>query len=692
MAHHTLIFFALACAGNAALAQDATPQRIVISGRAALLAPDVAGFGDETLAARTPLQALRIDDSVLLGVGAKNLAALTQLDAAVNDAYNSAGYWSALTIRGYTLDQRSNYRRDGLPINAETAIALDNKAALDLIKGISGLQAGVSAPGGLVNFVVKRPTQNLLSARLEVREGGSALAALDTAQRFGVEQSMGLRLNASVERLNPALRDAQGQRQLLALAGDWRVAPSTLLEAEAEWSHQRQPSQPGFSLLGNRVPAAREVDPRINLNNQPWSQPVVFAGSTASLRLTHQLNATTRLRWHAATQRLRNDDRVAFPFGCSAENTFDRYCSDGSFDLYDYRSNNERRRTDAMDTNLQTRWQQGEVTHHLSAGLLVSSVRNELPPQAFNFAGTGNIDGTASAPSAAEPLAGGSAISERSVEWYVRDRVVLDAQWSLWAGLRHTALRREAKQSFTTPWLALAWQATPSTLLYASAGQGVESVSTPNLTPYRNAGRALSLKADQVEAGLKFAHNGSQAALTAFAIRRPQSRDVGACDGTPGSCERIVEGVAEHRGLEVQAGQRWGAWQASGSALLLQARRRGSTDLTLNGLTPPNVPARSLRATLAWSPTDDAELTLHAAHVGPRYATPDNSARIPAWTKFDANAHRRQRIGDNTLIWQAGIDNLANTRAWKEAPYQFGHAYLFPLAPRTLRLSLAIQR
>jgi iron complex outermembrane recepter protein len=145
MAHHKLTFLALACAGTFACAQDATTQRIVISGRAALLTPDVVGFGDDVSAARTPLQARRIDDGVLQAVGAKNLAALTQLDAAVSDAYNSAGYWSALTIRGYTLDQRSNYRRDGLPINAETAIALDNKAALDLMKGISGLQAGVSS-------------------------------------------------------------------------------------------------------------------------------------------------------------------------------------------------------------------------------------------------------------------------------------------------------------------------------------------------------------------------------------------------------------------------------------------------------------------------------------------------------------------------------------------------------------------
>jgi iron complex outermembrane receptor protein len=40
------------------------------------------------------------------------------------------------------------------------------------------------------------------------------------------------------------------------------------------------------------------------------------------------------------------------------------------------------------------------------------------------------------------------------------------------------------------------------------------------------------------------------------------------------------------------------------------------------------------------------------------------------------------------LTWRAGIDNLADTRAWQESPYQFAHAYLFPMAPRSVRLSL----
>ena len=147
------------------------------------------------------------------------------------------------------------------------------------------MQAGTSAPGGLVDLVVKRPLDApLSSAFVEWRERGSVLGAVDLSRRFGTDNAFGLRLNAAAEHIDPKVRDARGHRNLLALAGDWRVAKGTLLEAEVETSRRSQPSVPGFSLLGDVLPSV--PDPRLNLNNQPWSEPVVFDATTASLRLT----------------------------------------------------------------------------------------------------------------------------------------------------------------------------------------------------------------------------------------------------------------------------------------------------------------------------------------------------------------------------------------------------------------------
>ena len=108
---------------------------------------------------------------------------------------------------------------------------------------------------------------------------------------------------------------------------------------------------PGSSALF--VSDSARIDPRININNQPWSLPVVFTAQTASLRWRQRLAADWQFTAHGAVQELRNDDRAAFPFGCTdaASGTYymDRYCPDGSLDLYDYRSEGERRRVVALD-------------------------------------------------------------------------------------------------------------------------------------------------------------------------------------------------------------------------------------------------------------------------------------------------------------------------------------------------------
>ena len=66
----------------------------------------------------------------------------------------------------------------------------------------------------------------------------------------------------------------------------------------------------------------------------------------------------------------------------------------------------------------------------------------------------------------------------------------------------------------------------------------------------------------------------------------------------------------------------------------------------------------------------------------------DNRVATDGWTRLDLGLRYAVAAGGARWVWRAGIDNVADQRAWKEAPFQFGHAYLYPLAPRTLRLAL----
>lgn len=702
----TLLCLALGLIGTVAGAQtvavaDATPSVITVTGqRATWPSTGVAGFGDVP-AARAPFQTQGYDSATLSDAGITALNELTRLDPGLGDAYNSTGYWASFSMRGYALDNRFNYRRDGLPINAETAISLDNKERVELLRGTSGIQAGTSAPGGVVDFVVKRPRGDQKSFFLGYTQSGSLKAAADIDQTLGADGQAGLRINASVEKLDPQLRDAPGHRQLLAAAGTLRLSPATLLEAEIEYSHQSQPSQPGFSLLGGTLPSAGSINPRINLNNQAWTLPVVFDDTTASLRWTQQLDRDWRLQTQAMVQRLTNNDRAAFPFGCSSEDNYQSYCSDGSFDLYDYRSEHEHRTSRAVQTELQGHAQWFGLAQDLTAGVLWNDYRGRFGPQAYNWAGVGQIDGSVQVPSAADPLYTNTNRTERSLEWTLRDVVTLAEPTRLWLGLRHTTLHRDSvntdgteptrsAQTFTTPWLALSQQFTPALMGYASWGQGAENSVVPNLPLYRNAGQGSTHKSRQTELGLKYADDSWTASLTGFDIHRPATRDTGSCD-IDGSCTQVSDGNDHHRGLEASLSGHWAGWTLDTGAMWLRARREGSGDAGLNGLAPTNVPRQTLRAALDYALPDWPGLSLQASvlHEGQREVLPDNSVSLPAWTSWGLAARYQWQQGAGTrYTLRAGVDNLFDVRAWKESPYQYDHVYLYPLDPRTFRISL----
>ena len=60
-----------------------------------------------------------------------------------------------------------------------------------------------------------------------------------------------------------------------------------------------------------------------------------------------------------------------------------------------------------------------------------------------------------------------------------------------------------------------------------------------------------------------------------------------------------------------------------------------------------------------------------ATHEGQRMVLPDNSIATPGWTRVDLGLRYANTLGGTRLVWRAGVDNVGDQRAWKEAPYQF---------------------
>lgn len=677
----------------------------------------VSGFGDVPLR-QAPFSATTIDRQTLQDIGAQRVSDALRLHASVADSYNSPAYWDMLSVRGYTLDNRYNYRREGLPISAETMIGMDNKERIELFKGTSGIQAGTSAPGGLVNYVVKRPpsAQNttVRDVSASFGPGHNSSIALDLGGRFGQDQALGYRFNVAYEDLNPYIKNTQGHRHLMALAMDWRLTPDSRLEWEIERSERQQMGLNAYSLLANAtdplngapsLPAT--VDGKRNITRQAWSVPGVFAGTTGSLRFKQNLDGGWLWTTQYGAQRLRTDDRLSYAFGCttpSGDWVGDKYCSNGGFDLYDYRSDNERRSSDALQTDLSGSMQLAGLRHHLGLSIMRSRLLDRPSAmQAYNWAGTGNINGTSDSPEA-QPTPGdlNTQRSEYTTEIALRDRIELSAQTALWLGLRHTRLNRASERtdgsravqderSFNTPWLALTHQITPAYLVYGSYGEGIETDVAPNRSRYTNAGQALpALRSEQFEIGVKGQWARTRWQASWFDITRPVSGDEGACDEA-NTCTRKIDGQARHRGLELSAGLTQAQWQWDIATTWTDAKRQAAEiDPSVNGQRALNVPRLSLRAVAQYrfAGVPGLRSSLRLNHEGTRLVTESGSIQLPAWTTLDLATHYDTRIQGTRTQWTLAIDNLADRRYWRESPKQYGHYYLYAGAPRTLRLAL----
>lgn len=637
--------------------------------------------------ANLPVSATEVSKNQQDELQIKRLADVTRADASTSDAYNANGYWDFLNVRGFTLDNRFSYLREGLPVNAETSIPLDNKKSIEVLKGLSGLQVGASSPGGLVNLNIVRPPASGSAKKLftSANDEGGFLFGADIGERLNQHA---YRAVGAFEELNPPIAHSQGHRYLVSYAHDMALSETTLFQFEIENSKRSQPSQASLSLLGNRIP---DPTSRVNLNNQPWTTPVVFGATTGTLGLHHRFSSQLQGSVILGIQDLETNDRLAYAYGCTAENNFDRYCSDGSFDVYDFRSDNEHRRTESAKAALNWDFSSGALSNSLQVGALAYRSRDRFDKQAYNYVGVGNINNSVILPQDGSLKDENTNRDSEILDLFAYDAVKYEA-WGFWAGARLSDIHRSSvrtdgsrrtnyRESFLLPWAAVSYDF-EKVMAYLSYGTGVETFVTPNRPTYSNPGQFVDdVLSHQYELGLRESQNASWK-IAYFEIHRPV-----VTDSAP---NYRVDGKALHRGVEVEAKKYIAAWTLGASTMLLDAKRAGSTLLpALNEKRPVNVPKSIWCASADYQWNADFKLMALFSYEDDRAVTSDNSILLKSWTRWDLGSTYSWRVSQQTVQAQFFIENVLDTKAWKEAPTQYGHIYLYPLLERNFRLSLS---
>jgi len=655
--------------------------------------------------AQAPAQVSIVPAAPLREPGTQSLAsALTTLPS-VGENYAIIGYYENFSIRGYTLDLGSAYRINGFIVPGELHLGLDNKQRIEVLQGVGTLAAGATGPGGIMNFVTKRAA-DVRAARFELNQQGGSYAGVDLGIAPG-ERGIGLRINAAHEEMRPYADKANGTRNFLSLAVDAQISNALTLTADLEYQRRSQPAVPGFQLLGGTtLPSG--IDPRTNINQQPWTRPVQNEATFAGLRADWRLAPDWRLNAGAGQGIARIADNLAFPFGCnSAPVQF--FCANGDYVLYDYHSA-ERRSSTQFDATLTHQWQSGALAQTLAFGIdrieRRISQRDNYSTTNFDAAGlgqSGNLYNVA-APLPAPVVSGTNLAPTRARQSSLVLADALDwSNWRLHLGLRVTRIDQQtpgagaqAPATHRLPQAALTRLLTPQSRLYASYAQGLEFGSEAPTTA-ENAGALLApRKTRQLEAGYKQEwNNGANLSAAVFRMSRPFDyiEPVGNSFAGLGLFKRAGDQV--HTGAEINTQipiTRQLRLQAA--ATWLRARAEGTGVPAYEGVQVQNIPRlrSSVTARYAFADAPGLEAGLTWLHTGTRNARADGSVSVPGYERFDAGLAYVTRVAGQKATWQLKVTNLLDKRYWRDVGYAYSADLLFPGTPRQVFAGLLLEQ
>lgn len=278
--------------GNGTESADAVDE-IVVTGRA----QEFYRVDQSSLATKTPTSILETPQAVQ--VLTEQLIE-DQAAREITDLYRSISgvtffSYSGVTARGFRQDE---IRYDGVrgdPFAGFSVPQLFNIERIEVLKGVSGMLYGGGEPGGLINYVLKKPEFER-QGQVELTFGDRGLWGV-SAEAAGPLPAGGgdiaYRLGGFYEETNDFRNNAGEETAILTAQGAWRPAPNTELVASFE---RYDVDLPGNRLRG--VPVNDEGDflTAISFNTNEASDFLRLESNIGELILTHAFSDTLNLR------------------------------------------------------------------------------------------------------------------------------------------------------------------------------------------------------------------------------------------------------------------------------------------------------------------------------------------------------------------------------------------------------------
>ncbi len=603
-------------------------------------------------------------------------------DASVTDGSNAFDAWAGYVyVRGMPIDWQYGFKLDGLPVMTYgVTMPYEQFERVELLKGLSGFMYGFVAPGGVVNYVTKKPTdERIASVDLGFHSDGIWREHVDLGGRAGPNDMFGARLNYTHEE-GRTYTDGNLNRDTVSVALDARITRDLTWNFGAMYQDRRatgtSPSLSTFSFSGNQLPGPINVS-NANLQTQATHLNTITQFYTTGLQ--YQIDPDWKVSANYAFNKSTRDRNEATLYLLNGAGNFS-----GQNDLGD--ENNTFR---AWQLTAEGKVRTGPFAHQLTFGIASQYQTNDYA-YIYSPTYTGNLyqgtsyqyygDGTTLKAQRS------SAIEQRSV--FASDTVQITERLSVLGGVRFTNYNQTNAQGISTystngvftPTLAVMYKVAPNTTAYASYVEALEAGEVVGAT-YANAGAVLNpFKSRQYELGVKTEQDTWSTTAALFRIER------GAVY-TNSANARVADGQSIYQGIELAGSVKLGPqWTLGASAMALDSwyARTNGFDGNRVGGAPRFVLSGNLEYKVPYVP--GLSVGGDIRYNGRTSLNPQNSLTVSGYTLINLGATYRTRVAGKDVTLRAAVSNLTNRKYWQ---YQYDN-YIKAADPRMVSLNAKI--
>jgi iron complex outermembrane receptor protein len=169
----------------------------------------------------------------------KNVSGVTQ-----TGSYN--GGYQYFNSRGFDMNNWTNFRRNGTLLWNMGNHFADFYENIEFLKGPAAILYGDVAPGGIMNFVTKKPLNyEYRRFDLKVGEYGLIRPSVDISGILNEKNTLKYRLNATYEQSKSFRDEVNNQTFMLAPVVQWDISPRLTWIAEANLKTDKRIGDPG---------------------------------------------------------------------------------------------------------------------------------------------------------------------------------------------------------------------------------------------------------------------------------------------------------------------------------------------------------------------------------------------------------------------------------------------------------------